>query len=611
MKRNARLHDPHARQSSIVKLNVGGKRFDVSRGTLLKIPWFEPIVSGRFASTVDENDNFFIDRSPILFGIILQAIRTGSRPGPTAIQQHAHDLVAESEYFCIDWLTESLRGKPSSNQLPGVIIMIRELETALRQLYEGSPSPTPVLSDTIFDVHKIDIMPADSEGLDMPLLLHASRKPLGRLATRDEFEKNFDNFSGGLLADLKKIQGVVIAGGCVLSCLLGVHAGDIDIFIIDSTRSTEIFGQVFKAIQRNQAQRHTPESKMLVTRSRNAVTFYRMGVDGRCMIPPVQIILATYTDPVQVLIHFDVDACCLAWDPQGGEVMATRRAITALQYKVNVADDALESTAYFHRLEKYAHRGFAIAVPGFSEWHVRDDVKKASYILVEDLDLLLKVGDITPGSVSLQYGRARAGSVQPGTIIRDLARIFTLTYLRYKKIRTSSILLQPSGRTGRVFLYREVKRTDHVQECDLTSDDSSDDALYAGPSKKTIHALMTEAFREDLRREGAAGEDSWCKGGAMQRISYYMTSGKMHQVLTIANEALMQRSLSFVFDFIACTREWQHLRFVLDAARRPLPDIPDNDFYECYGLPRRLRFTAYEKRQTRQSDWWADLYRQL
>ncbi|CAJ0957186.1 unnamed protein product, partial [Mesorhabditis belari] len=68
----------NASDQSIINLNVGGRRFSTSRGTLTWIPdsFFTSLVSGRIPTVKDELGAIFIDRDPDVFRVILNYLRT-------------------------------------------------------------------------------------------------------------------------------------------------------------------------------------------------------------------------------------------------------------------------------------------------------------------------------------------------------------------------------------------------------------------------------------------------------------------------------------------------------------------------------------------------------
>ena len=64
------------RNASIVQLNVGGKAFHTTADTLSLCGYFKPVLDGRLQHGKDDHGRMFIDRSPELFAILLQFLRT-------------------------------------------------------------------------------------------------------------------------------------------------------------------------------------------------------------------------------------------------------------------------------------------------------------------------------------------------------------------------------------------------------------------------------------------------------------------------------------------------------------------------------------------------------
>jgi hypothetical protein len=96
-----------------------------------------------------------------------------------------------------------------------------------------------------------------------------------------------------------------------------------------------------------------------IVRTANAITFKRSWPQRH-----VQIILRLYESPLHILSGFDIDCCAVGFD--GTDVLVLPRARLAINRSVNVVDPERESATYDYRLLKYALRGFAAAVPGYS-----------------------------------------------------------------------------------------------------------------------------------------------------------------------------------------------------------------------------------------------------
>ena len=601
---------------SVYSLNVGGKRFDVAADTLERIPFFEPIVSGRFAGDLDEKGQHFIDRSPEIFAIILQCVRTNSRPSRAAFDYYRTELQADAEFYCIDWLSKSLKGKPSERQLSVDVVALRSFERMARQFYASGRGEKPH-SAMLRDVHGHFMEARQPEALGLPLFFRRQlSKPLS-IAPFTEFRTRFDVWSGGLVQALENIgPGICIAGGSVLGALIGCGSGDMDVFITDASRAEDLCRQVYEAVQRNQAARHGTASKILVTRSRNAVTFYRMGRTGeagKLSFPPVQVITSVFEDSLDLLLGFDVDCCCVAWELDRNRVVATERALRAICHQANIADPTFGTKSYFRRLEKYGRRGFAVCVPDFDEDMVDQSTAQATYLHVQGIDLLLRVGDIVPRRVLLPKGGARATSIQTGVAQKGLLRMYVLDRLSYRTLRLESgIHILSAGRRNFYHVFRGVHRNSVRGDSDDSEkiDESSDDEQYKGIPMETIDSLLTCALRKDLRQDDAAHDDhdSWLTGGAMQRLTHYMQQGKMHHVLSVAMEGFSEdvaasKNVAFVYDFAPCTLAWQSLRYLHDAGKRPLLTLPSDEFMETYGIARNLQFDRRLPRTPEDENW--------
>ena len=81
--------------------------------------------------------------------------------------------------------------------------------------------------------------------------------------------------------------GLVFAGGCVIGALTGSPASDMDIWLKCSIAEAEgKLKQIYEAVQRTNSRN---KRKLMVTRSKHAVTFYRVAELTRLECPPVQV----------------------------------------------------------------------------------------------------------------------------------------------------------------------------------------------------------------------------------------------------------------------------------------------------------------------------------
>ena len=73
----------------------------------------------------------------------------------------------------------------------------------------------------------------------------------------------------------------------------------------------------------------------------------------------------------------------------------------------------------------------------------------------------------------------------------------------------------------------------------------------------------------------------------MQRITAMLTrqvpDGARVAVQAHAARASVGERLHFIWDMVSCDAPFSSLKFVLDAARRPLSDEPDTDFEKVHG----------------------------
>ena len=96
--------------SSRIKLNIGGKRFETSRGTLCMQPdsMLAAMFSGRHALTPDEDGSYFIDRDGKHFGHILNFLRQGTIQVELNTDP-ARALAIEAEFYGLSDLASVLR----------------------------------------------------------------------------------------------------------------------------------------------------------------------------------------------------------------------------------------------------------------------------------------------------------------------------------------------------------------------------------------------------------------------------------------------------------------------------------------------------------------------
>lgn len=89
---------------SIIKLNVGGFRFETTKETLTQMSdsYFTALLSGRIPSSRDSDGWYFIDRDGQYFAPILTFLRTGEVIIPPSMTKA--DLLREAKFFLVDSL---------------------------------------------------------------------------------------------------------------------------------------------------------------------------------------------------------------------------------------------------------------------------------------------------------------------------------------------------------------------------------------------------------------------------------------------------------------------------------------------------------------------------
>ena len=135
----------------------------------------------------------------------------------------------------------------------------------------------------------------------------------------------------------------------------GYEESDVDLFLygLDEAAARAKIKHIYCTLARNWEPQH-----IAIVRTQNVITFAAQWPFRR-----VQVILRLYSGPAEVLMGFDIDSCCVAYD--GTSVSCLPRWRRAVNGSFNLVDPARRSPSYELRLSKYALRGFAVAVPAF------------------------------------------------------------------------------------------------------------------------------------------------------------------------------------------------------------------------------------------------------
>jgi len=607
----------------IVRLNVGGTSFDTTRDTLSKCRYFEPYLEGRIGHAVDDKGRLFVDRSGVLFGHLLEFMRTGLRPPQKLVEEIRDALLAECDYFGLDWMAHNLKGQISPFDMRYEDRSIAEEELCAN---EGR----------LFDVFNAGTTPRPRAGLQLPLLLDKISPP-SVLGTYADFVRRLDTFSGGMLDSLKRVPNLVIAGGSVSGALCDVEAGDLDIFVIAPPEQGEaVLRAVFNAVQANQALRKAP--KLLVTRSTAAVTMFRCS-QGSSTACPVQVVTTTSPTLMELLVSFDVDCCCVAWLPNEDRVVATARGIRALRHGVNVADTRFDSAPYCRRLEKYAGRGWAVGVPGLVQSRVRSELLHGSYLFLKRHDLLVKLDPKTEIGCEEMRIQTLAANAR-GVFEEKSLTVNTAGRQRAESVRGIARLVVMHSCNVREAAQPEVWYCGQHMKCGATEaiktgavcplvlsegkylllwgagveelDDADIEGYSTTPLASAYDLLNREFAREmETSDDTPHTDDAWWKGGVMEKLPRAMHGrcGMAGRALRehATSRLLCKKPLLYVYDFCLCTTAFDDLPFVRDAGRPPLRALEGGEFKEAYGVSRRLEFARRVFRRSH-SDWWTSIY---
>ena len=505
-------------RAEIVALNIGGRVYETTKETLRRSAYFEPFLEGRFAHAVDSHGRLFVDRDGKHFAHLLAFMRTLQCPPHEYARKHKAALLEECAFFGLDYMAQRLRGEISPYDM-------RLEDRALVAAEVAVLRDSELASSYLLDVLQTDTSPLPPEDLRLPLLKRVGERPALAVKTYEQFLEKLDTVTGGLVECFQEVPGLVIAGGGALGALTGTEHGDVDIFLcgLQPEDAMKALLRIFEGIKAAHAARSGAASLLLVTRSKHAVTFFRV---GRGTYTPIQVVLSLYESPTALLANFDVDACGFAWCPADKRVVGTPRAVRALRYGVNIADSRFDSGGYTRRLEKYSTRGWQIAVPGFQADRISERVLDANYVYLARYDVLLKteqtdhltkelalmVSDFSGQTMERARKRLRGTAVKTCTAVRGFERIVALNHGR--KVSTvnpnpysSDTAVPINIQDGRYTLLWDAKAVDeNAQAEDMESYSSS-------PGESAMHLVELHANREFAQSDEAQSTGfEWCRG---------------------------------------------------------------------------------------------------
>ena len=125
------------------------------------------------------------------------------------------------------------------------------------------------------------------------------------------FCSRFHTLTHGLAEAIANTEGMVFAGGSVVGTLTNGDVGDVDIFLIcELGEATTALTRVYDALRSLGSESKEHPCRLLVTRSRHAVSMFRI-CDGKPLGLAVQVILSVYKSVGHLLSSFDIDCCAV------------------------------------------------------------------------------------------------------------------------------------------------------------------------------------------------------------------------------------------------------------------------------------------------------------
>ncbi|KAJ3319943.1 hypothetical protein HDU93_003631, partial [Gonapodya sp. JEL0774] len=325
-------------------------------------------------------------------------VRAKSLPRLTDLCARAIVLAGPAEALAYSLDTESIRGELLTGELrktglfPRDTIIDRErerLDHFLVEIAVAEPDEPPSVDDIAHgfsSVHEQDVEPDVKLSRASTQNVHERRfgKGAGTMVgcgtvAGTQLSTSFETFNRHtkyLLERLDSWEGILVAGGCVLSWIRPWilrrretpkqrQYGDIDVYVLEGSGYIQRILSVMKAAETSARQLHG--YGVCYVASSWAVTAYWCRDSAiststsSSSLPLLQVITKKYQSTAELLSTFDVDCCGVAYD--GHRVIATARAVVATQTRINVVDGSRASPTYEPRLAKYCAYGCSCFVP--------------------------------------------------------------------------------------------------------------------------------------------------------------------------------------------------------------------------------------------------------
>ncbi|KAE8218099.1 hypothetical protein CF319_g7957 [Tilletia indica] len=250
------------------------------------------------------------------------------------------------------------------------------------------------------------------------------------LSTFPTFQMRFTAITGGIFNGLR-YSNAVVSGGIVLACMIGNEAdsksfqgSDVDFFLYDTTPfEAEQFLQHLEQTLRQNIPNYTQYYHF--TRTVNTFTFTPTMPAVTAGLRKVQIVTTIYSTIPNIISHFDLAPCALAYD--GEEVWMTAHALRSLWTGYTYVTDAIRGSSA-SRIMKYAQRGYALRL---NDLHHPEDIRLRD--VLSDKSILPRKmvrrweGKLTANRISILVTRTGLG--RKGQWTHSLSGLVSLSVL--------------------------------------------------------------------------------------------------------------------------------------------------------------------------------------
>ena len=257
-----------------------------------------------------------------------------------------------------------------------------------------------------------------------------------------------------------------------------------------------------------------------------------------------------------------------------------------MSFLADVIDTALGGPSYARRLQKYADRGFAAAVPYLSPDRVSPELWRSSYAYFEHSGLLLRLGRHAAVSENPNSG-IQATACRHATAVSNLAKLVvldagapTVSYQDRDLIRRGAHVCAPlpTGEPGEYIVVTGHVTANAVE----TASSPEENDLYVSVAG-LVPGIIEKACRVDEEREDPPTPEGWRAGGVVRRAA--------RGGLTAATEpedaevTPGHEQIVCVYDVLTRGATFDSLRYVLDARQNPMNATTPELFQRRHAFP--------------------------